>query len=148
MSEDKLTYYLVSPHFRRNEKPRPFFWMLDEGGQWRNIIKCLYREKHAQDIVREVFEAEHITQLDWTKTPLYNHDCVSGWLSREGRFYGCPSYLHDMLAACVLDMKVPDLEKLGWVRIYDHKWFTCSHRLNAEQRNWLSMSGYKVQDGN
>lgn len=144
--EEKLIYHLVSPHMRRDELPRPFFWMLDKGEHWLNIVKSLWREKHPEDVVTETVEVYHITELDWKKTPLHNQGLVSGWLSREGRFYGCPSWLHDMLAHCVLGMKVAELERIGWVRIHNPNWFVCQHRLSAEQRNYLSIQGCTVPD--
>lgn len=120
--------------------------MTDNGHDWVEVGRSRNWEKHKKDEVLEVAEAEHFTLLDWRKTPYYTPEANSGWLSREGRFYGCPNYCHDVLAWCVLGMKVPELERLGWVRIYSETWYVCSTRLSAEQRNYLSMSGHKVSE--
>lgn len=141
-----MNYYLVIPGLHISEGKTSSYWMMDNGDTWINAANSHWKEKHELDRVLEVVKEEHHTLLNWTKTPFYGHDYISGWLSREGRFYGCPSNYHDVLAYCVLGMKVPELEKLGWVRVYSHNWFTCDHRLSAEQRNWLSESGHKVLD--
>lgn len=146
MEETLHRYYLVRPG-EEKKKPGPrAFWMLDSGRDWVEVGRSRSREKHAKDEVLEVAEAEHFTLLDWRKTPYYTPEANSGWLSREGRFYGCPNYCHDVLAWCVLGMKVPELERLGWVRVYSENWYVCSTRLSAEQKNWLSMNGHKVID--
>ncbi len=122
-------YFLVSPGDSAKH-PRPYYWSLDIG---------------AKDLVIEVAEAHHLTQLDWRKTPFQNDELATGWLSRDGRFYGCPSVHHDVIAFCVLGIKVSDLENMGWTRVYSDR-FTCEKRLSAEQRNWLSANGHKVYD--
>ena len=141
-----MKYYLVSPGETREDKLRPFYWSTDNGGNWIGIARGIWRPKHADDIITEVFEAEDLTELDWKKTPFRNDGLPSGWLSRGGRFFGCPSCFHDIIAAIVLGMKVPELEKTGWARLYDHNRIACEHRLSAEQRNWLSLKGYKIAD--
>lgn len=139
-------YYLVSLG-TYNKKPRQFFWMLDNGDTWIDLAdQSAWKDKNEADIIAEAIEAEHTTDLDWAKTPLLNDKSISGWLSRYGRFYGCPSYHHDNVAHLVLGMTVQELENRGWVRVFDERWFTCQQRLSAEQRNWLSENGYVVHD--
>ncbi|MBI5588152.1 MAG: hypothetical protein HY889_07290 [Deltaproteobacteria bacterium] len=137
-------FFLVSPG-DSTQKPRPFYWSLDIGDKWIGVARSVYREKHPEDIVKEVSEAHHLTQLDWRKTPFRNDELATGWLSRDGRFYGCPAVHHDVIAYCVLGMKVADLEEMGWARVYSNR-FTCEKRLSAEQRNWLSENGHRVFD--
>lgn len=146
MKKNLQRYYLVRPGSEKKKAAAPAYWMQDEGGEWVEAARSRNREKHAKDEVLEVAEAEHLTLLDWRKTPYYTPEGNSGWLSREGRFYGCPNYCHDVLAWCVLGMKVPELEKLGWVRVYSETWYVCQTRLSAEQKNWLSLNGHKIFD--
>ncbi|MBI1912915.1 MAG: hypothetical protein HYS21_13060 [Deltaproteobacteria bacterium] len=141
-----MKYYLVALFDADSDSQEQFCWMTYNGEKWVNALNGNWKPKHKKDIIAEIVEVEHITELDWSKTPLYNDELISGWLSRDGRFYGCPSKYHDTLAACVLGLKVPELENMGWVRVYDHNWFTCQHRLSAEQRNWLSQNGHRVTD--
>lgn len=138
-----MKYYLISPG--GTEGSRRFYWSLDNGDTWIGIARGIYRQKHERDIVKEVVEARHITHLDWKKTPFRNDTLSTGWLSRDGRFYGCPAVFHDVIAYCVLGVKVSDLENAGWVRVHSN-WFACEQRLSAEQRNWLSQNGHKIYD--
>lgn len=137
-------YFLVKPGGQK--KPAKSYWMTDNGESWVEVGRCRPRDKHDKDEVLEIISEAHFTLLDWRKTPYYNPEASSGWLSREGRFYGCPTNCHDVLAWCVLGIKVPELERLGWVRIYSENWYVCQMRLSAEQGNWLSLHGHKVTD--
>jgi hypothetical protein len=141
-----MKYFLVSPGSSASQKPRPFYWSLDIGEKWIGVARNIHREKHDYDLIVESSDAEDLTELDWRKTPFHNDDLASGWLSREGRFYGCPQVNHDVLAYCVLGLKVGEIERLGWVRVYDSKRYTCERRLSAEQSNWLSQNGYTIYD--
>ena len=156
MGGDELSiYYLVKPGVDKHRIIVPpgikipggakdCYWMLDNGDKWFGVARGIYRPKHEKDIIKEVTKAMHLTRLNWNKTPIHNDNYFSGWLSRDGVFYGCPSWLHDTLAYCVLGMRVGDIEQTGWVRVYDHSRFTCGIRLSAEQRNYLSQNGYRV----
>lgn len=141
-----MKYYLVSPGAEtQGRKKKPFYWSLDEGGHWTGVARGIQRPKDEKDIVKEVVDADHLTQLDWSKTPFFDNSLSTGWLSRDGRFYGCPAIHHDIMAFCVLGMKVPELERLGWVRVHPG-WFTCEKRLSPEQMNWLSERGFPVSE--
>ncbi|MBI5236403.1 MAG: hypothetical protein HY886_09190 [Deltaproteobacteria bacterium] len=145
MSTEPQTYYLVSPVNNNLAHSRHFFWMLDTSeNKWIGIARGIWREKHERDIVKETAKAEHLTLLDWKKTPFYDDKSRAGWLSRDGRFYGCPEVLHDTLAYCLFGVKVGELEKTGWVRVKNSYLYTCEQRLTPEQSNWLSGQGYKV----
>lgn len=41
-----------------------------------------------------------------------------GWISPEGRFYGCAFFAHDDLATSMLRKTVGELEWAGWVRVH------------------------------
>lgn len=139
-----MKFYLVAPGERKSGGSQDFFWMQDNGEYWIHIVKGEWRKKHDDDEVIECSLTDEVTELDWSKTPLHCSSYTSGWLCRSGRFYGCPPYYHDKLAAYVLGTKVPHLEKTGWVRVWDRNRYTCDHRLSAEQKNWLSENGYKL----
>ncbi|MBI5809931.1 MAG: hypothetical protein HZB21_01890 [Deltaproteobacteria bacterium] len=141
-----MTYFLVSPVNNNPGGRKHFFWMLDNVDTWIGVARGIWRPKHEADIIKETAKAEHITRLDWTKTPFHNDSLASGWLSRDGRFYGCPQIFHDIFAAIVLGIKVGELEKTGWVRVFDSNRFVCENRLSAEQKNWLSGNGYTILD--
>lgn len=142
----KHEFYLVSYRTGMPRTPRVSWWMKDAGGSWDHFIKGVLHPKNDDDQVVTAVKAACSTELDWTRTPLHDRGRVSGWLSRDGRFYGCPSNYHDKFAFHVLGAKVPELEQEGWVRIYFRNYYTCEKRLSAEQANWLSQNGHKIYD--
>ncbi|MBI5561367.1 MAG: hypothetical protein HY894_00735 [Deltaproteobacteria bacterium] len=139
-------YYLVSPGESKHQKPRPYYWSLDNGDVWIGVARGIWRQKHAEDVVAGTADAADLTRLDWTKTPFHNNVLTSGWLSRGGDFYGCPEMFHDIVAYIVIGMKVKELEEAGWVRVYNSERYVCEMRLSAEQKNWLSGNGHKIYD--
>jgi hypothetical protein len=102
--------------------------------------------KSDKDIVLDTQEAEDIHELDWTKTSLLNDKETSGWLNRSGKFYGCNSQAHDLVADLVFNKSVQEMEDEGWVRIYDKTAFACMKPMSPEQRNYMLDKGYKLVD--
>ncbi len=139
-----MVYYLVSLAEDKDMTQRPFFWMRDSGDKWENFVKGKYPAKDALDIISKKVDIDEITDLDWSRTPLYNSEYKAGWLSREGRFYGCPAYYHDKLAAYVLGIKVDKLETTGWARIFGCNNYSSTRRLSFDQHGWLRRNGYTV----
>jgi hypothetical protein len=139
-------YFLVSLFNPESDSHKPFYWMMENGEKWKHFLYGVLKPKHTKDIVAEVVTAEHPVFLDWAKTPLLDPESTVGWLTRCGRFYGCPMNHHDQLAYYVLDIKVSELESTGWVRIKDSRHIHCEKRMSEEQKNWLSHNGHKVYD--
>ena len=109
------------------------------------------------DEILETVEAEDFESLDWSKTTLLIPDSDAGWLDRNGKFYGCRSEDHDVLAYFYLKKDVSELEKEGWVRVYggpdtraswvQSGWVQGGRfdmKLSADQRNWLSLQGHEI----
>ena len=85
-----------------------------------------------------VFEHYQNIAADWTV----------GWLSPDGRYYPCNWGEHSTLAYHIGDGEVY-LESDGWARIVsddEDGYFIRRHFPSAEQRNWLSLNGYIVED--
>ncbi|MFC6047413.1 hypothetical protein ACFPYM_06145, partial [Methylobacterium hispanicum] len=57
-------------------------------------------------------EREHASRL------LLDPWSDQGWLSPEGRFYGCAFFAHDDLAHALLGKHVGELEDAGWIRVH------------------------------
>lgn len=75
-------------------------------------------------------------------------DWVIGWLDRNGRHYPCNHCEHGTLAH-ELGFGEVTLERDGWVKVAleDENGYFCNERmLTAEQRNWLALHGYIVED--
>lgn len=71
-----------------------------------------------------------------------------GWLSPEGRHYPCSHCEHLTLAQILHGGEVL-AERDGWVKVAleDERGYFCNeHMLTAEQRNWLSLNGYVLED--
>ena len=73
-------------------------------------------------------------------------DWVIGWLSPEGRHYPCRNTEHSTLSHELGGGEVL-LECDGWVKIATHNiYFFMSRNMTAEQRNWLSVNGFKLEE--
>jgi hypothetical protein len=120
------------------------YWVNDGGDFWLNINGGR-TPKSKDDKVFETACGEY-EDLDHTKTGLKVKESKSGWLDREGRYYPCRYYEHDIYARLILRKTVKELERLGWVRINGKNDWRCEKRLNQTQLNWLYEHGYKVDD--
>lgn len=65
----------------------------------------------------EKAEAEKIEDLDWNETIIFNNDFKTGWLSPEGKFYGCDAYHHRQQAMFIHKKSEVALEQEGWIRV-------------------------------
>lgn len=141
----KTTYCLVSMHPCEDPKIVKTSWYEDADGKWVNYMGG-WCPKSDNDIVVETQEAEDIHDLNWLKTSLINDKETSGWLDRSGRFYGCNTQAHDLVADLVFNKSVKEMEDEGWVRIYDEIAFACMKSMSPEQRNYMLEKGYKLVD--
>lgn len=141
-----MRYYLVCPFDEKTGKTGPCYWMKDGGDRWIHFVNGAWIEKKDGDVVKDVVRVRDVSELDWSQTPLRNPSSSSGWLSRGGRFFGCPPNWHDKFAAYVIGLKVDEMESQGWVRVLNSRYYVNEKRLSEEQINWLSTKGYKVYD--
>lgn len=141
----KTTYCLVQMHPCADPRIVMTSWYEDDGDKWQNYMGG-WCTKSDKDIVLETQEAEDIHELDWLKTSLINDKEISGWLNRSGRFYGCNSQAHDLVADLVFNKSVQEMEDEGWVRIYGETAFACMKPMSPEQRNYMLDKGYKLVD--
>jgi hypothetical protein len=139
-------YFLVSPHDEEKTPKRYFYWMTENGGNWVQFVKGLWRPMHADDVIKLCATAEDPAMLDWRGTWLFRPESNAGWLNRGGRFYGCPSNFHDQLARYMLGIGTSSAEDTGWVRVRDSRYYECLKTPSAEQKNWLSENGYRIYD--
>ena len=73
-------------------------------------------------------------------------DWVIGWLSPEGRHYPCRNTEHSHLAIKLGGGEIL-LESKGWVKIaLDDTYFFTGRNMTAEQKNWLSINGFELED--
>lgn len=76
-------------------------------------------------------------------------DWKIGWLSPEGRHYPCSHTEHWMLAREISGGELA-LEREGWVKVAledaELGYLFMARTMTAEQRNWLSLNGYVLED--
>ena len=65
----------------------------------------------------ETATAEDFCDLNWYGTEVYNNSYKTGWLSPNGKFYGCDYRMHSSQARYVHGKSESDLENEGWVKI-------------------------------
>ena len=77
-----------------------------------------------------------------------DEDWKVGWLSPTGRHYPCSNGEHTILAQYLGGSEYL-LETTGWIKVALHDefgYFGNINMMSAEQRNWLSMNGYILED--
>ena len=142
----KTTFYLVEMRHTNDPKVVMTSWYEDNGtNRWTNFVGG-WCPKSDRDVVLETREVEDIHELDWMKTSLIDNRETGGWLDRSGKFYGCNSQSHDLVADLVFNKSVKELEDEGWVRIYNSEEYACMKRMSPEQRNYMLDKGFKLSD--
>ena len=73
-------------------------------------------------------------------------ECLVGWLSPEGKHYKCGISEHSILAYNLNTDEIR-LENMGYVKIFTNdSYISAYNHLSAEQRNWLSLHGFMLDD--
>ena len=122
-------------------------WQQSTGDKWTNFNGG-WCPKDQTDVILETALASDVHELDWRKTDLVSDKHTSGWLDREGRFTGCESTSHDLVADLVFGKSVDEMETSGMVRIYDKELWACERRMSPEQRNYMLHAGFDIsRDG-
>lgn len=130
------------------------YWVRDVGSEsyWVNMVGGMF-PKSKCDTILDTKVVEDPEELDWSVTGFLVTDTACGWLSPEGKWYGCTYENHDLIADLILKRPRRELDREGWVKVYGRKsnspggysW-ECERRLTPEQRNWLSYEGHTVRD--
>jgi len=141
MSEFESTFYLLKATYWA--KP---WWVEDNGEYWINYRGSLV-PKHKDDEVLDICVVENITDLDWSVTGLIEDQTNCGWLSREGKWYGCSHMGHRMVAQWVLNSTEKKLGQSGWIRVWHKDDWGCELRgITESQRSWLENHGHEVDE--
>lgn len=118
-------------------------WYLFEDGKKINRVGG-YNYISETDEVLEESEAEDFEDLDWTNTYLNNPNEESGWVSPDGKFYGCKSMDHINCIELVCKLSMTEAEKLGWAHLYYDNTYYCKRELTIEQARTLSEKGCEL----
>lgn len=110
-----MTKYLAEySKYSNGEKKFNGFWeicgnrLVNLNGGWHD-----YRPSK-NDKVYEVENYEDLPFRDY----YINNDFKTGWLDRNGNFFGCDYMEHEFVAWYVFHKEEHELEEMGWVKIY------------------------------
>ena len=138
------------------------FWQLEE----RNgELICVNRfggwHQYYEELGNDIYEVDKYEDLPFAKYYI-NDKYKTGWLDRNGRFYGCEWEMHDFVAEHCFGKWDKDLENEGWVKIAlnvsgDKSWFSdttgkynyfylSNWPMTVEQKNWLAINGFNIPD--
>jgi hypothetical protein len=105
---------------------------------------------HIEEKIYDEVEAEDFPYLDWKKSGLCDIRSSGnyGWLTPDGIYYHCEYQEHMIVAAFIFNRLERSLEVSGWVKLNPEclNGWHCEQRLTAEQRNWLSLNGFLIDD--
>lgn len=96
----------------------------------------------------KVVEANDWTDLDWSY--LIDNSLLLGWISPDGRFYGCKYEDHAKVAELYFKKSEKQLEKEGWVKVYyssvtrSNIWYSEGLIVTEAQRIQLEKLGLEV----
>ena len=131
-----------------------------DNGYWKIVGNLLVNRRGGHHIYRPSPDDEIIEADDWSGLPwadiLLVPDSITGWISPDGKFYGCNQYDHAEVAVWVLQASERELERKGWVKIYRtppvrgvdvpedirYGWFGEHERLTSPQRKVLESKGF------
>lgn len=76
--------------------------------------------RHLHDLLKEGIVPDSVRDLETAAATRTILDPTSdqGWLARDGTFYGCKFFAHDLIAYQLLHRHVGDLEYDGWIRVH------------------------------
>lgn len=137
------------------------FWELEKrDGKLVCINRFGGRHDYCKELGEDIYEVEKYEDLPF-KEYYISDNYKTGWLDRNGRFYGCDYEEHSFVARMCFHKEESELEKEGWIKItkscYGDSFFTNTEgtldyyyladwNMTAEQKNWLSLNGFKVPD--
>ena len=119
------------------------YWEVDET---RNLMINEVGGHTSLDPNLEIIEVENEDELDYSF--LIDDSYETGWLSPDGRWYGCEYYSHEEVADKIFKSSGDDLKDKGWKAIsrnYQNKklvlygawWTDFGRRMTTEQINTL-----------
>lgn len=111
-----------------------------------NYVDCdlsISQEKLAIKISKALKELKELIFDYYQKQ---DENWVIGWLSPDGRHYPCSNTEHSLLANNLGDGEYY-LETQGWVKVSTSKiYFFMNRSMTAEQKNWLSVNGFELEE--
>lgn len=127
-------------------------WWEYENGYLYNRVGGHHRADPDDEMWKysKVVEAEDWDDLDYSY--LLNPNSDLGWISPDGRFYGCSYSDHDAVAERVLKKTDALLESEGWIKVFfdswnrERKWYSEDLYITEAQRIQLEKLGFDIDD--
>ena len=141
------------------------FWKIEERD---GDLVCVNRfggwHNYCRELGDEFYEVDRYEDLPFAKY-LISDKYKTGWLDRDGKFYGCEWEQHSNVAWYCFGKEEEELEKGGWIKItksvarlfsnIDKDYFSNTNGdldyyylsewpMTAEQINWLNENGFQV----
>ena len=98
----------------------PYWWEYDDSTPINNArLKNIgLGQNSGNDLTGyEIIEADSWYDLDWKGTKVYSPEYFTGWVSPDGKFYGCDYEYHLEQALFVHKTTMRDLEERGFIKI-------------------------------
>lgn len=124
-----------------------FWWELEDGLLYN---RAGGHNAYDPETDGPIVEAESFEDLDWSC--LIDPKSKLGWISPDGRFYGCAYTDHADVADLYFKKSESELEDEGWVKIwwssFDHarRWTNTKLMLTEAQKITLEKMGLKEYD--
>ena len=123
----------------------PYWWEYDETTPIYNAtLKNMgFGKNSGNDLTGcEIVEAKSWLDLDWKDTKVYSDVYHTGWVSTNGKFYGCDFEFHDAQALLVHKLSSRELEQKGFIKITkkirsDEYIVLNASKVNALQYKWF-----------
>ncbi len=179
----KLTNYGIVAEFFDvciADFPKGTYWEFDEYSLVINLVKlnkkgkvvkkgsispCSYLindidlTKAEEELAKVIVKNLKGIYKEWAAAEYFEEHSPYGWLSTDGRFYGCKFAEHSKLAKFYLGSTEETLECTGWAKITyggiafgnrrnpeNGSMVLCSTFFTAEQRSWLIQNGFILDD--
>lgn len=124
------------------------FWWELEGNKLYNIVGGHQLTEWYNIKDEDIVEVDDWEYLDWIGTDIHNDNLKTGWIDRDGKFYGCDYNWHSQQAKFIHHKSQRELELLGWIKVYKSSMFSSnnknrlgfmiiSNRINDLQKNAL-----------
>ena len=143
-----LFYKIIQ--YGKNYTGKPRWVTKDEnkfGEIWINVIHGGWCTKNKNDKILKIADyPDKDSFIDYYRQEIYSYlikeDSDLGWLSPDGRFYGCDWADHEMVATEYFGRRdACELEKEGWVRVFrsveTKEPVYAQYKITEYQRVWL-----------
>lgn len=130
-------------------------FVFENGGWWEIEGNLCYNvcggcHEYIPDEKDIIIEAENRADLDYSL--LIDPNSKYGWISPEGKFYGCDYAKHRDLAEWYFKKNERQLESEGWIKVFrdsfDRKtvWYSEKSFITEAQKNTLEQRSLEIDE--